>query len=121
MMDISFEFIATSQAVLRPVGRIDAETSPALRQAIIDVAAQGRTAVVVDLTQVEFMDSSGLSALVSGMKTLRKAAGMLAITGANPQVKMALRLTMLDRVFPNQDSVEKAFTYLESHPEQGRI
>jgi anti-sigma B factor antagonist len=108
-MQIHAEPIDPEKAVLRPAGRMDVESSPAVRQAILDLAGQGILLLVVDLTQVEFMDSSGLSALVSGMKALRKAGGGLGICHANAQIRTAPRLTMLDRVFPIHDTVEQAF------------
>ena len=96
----------------RPVGRMDIESSAAIRQVLLDIAAKDIKAVVVDLSGVQFMDSSGLSVLVSGMKALRKNGGMLGICYANPQIRTALRLTMLDRVFPVHENVEKAFQAL---------
>lgn len=111
-MDIHSEQAGPRQAVLRPVGRLDAETSPHLREAIHDLAARLMQEVVIDLGQVEFMDSSGLSALVSGMKALRKNGGKLAICRPNGQIKTALRLTMLDRVFPDHPDEQAAFQYL---------
>ncbi|MCU1534627.1 MAG: anti-sigma factor antagonist, partial [Glaciihabitans sp.] len=65
--------------------------------------------VVVDLTRVEFMDSSGLGALVSGMKAARLAGGDLRIASPTEQVKLVLQLTNMDRVLPAYDDAETAF------------
>ncbi len=111
-MDIEVEYPSILIAILRPAGRMDVETSPLVRQAILDLAEQGKNGVVVDLAQVDFMDSSGLSALVSGMKALRRVEGRLALANARPQVRTAMRLTMLDRVFPIANSVEQAVEIL---------
>jgi anti-anti-sigma factor len=100
--------IPPSKAVVRPSGRMDVGYSPNVRQTILDIADQGVNTVIVDLSLVEFMDSSGLSALVSGMKTLRKAGGMLSLCSANSQIRTALRLTMLDRVFPMFEDINQA-------------
>ena len=64
--------------------------------------------VFIDLGEVEFMDSSELSALVSGMKALRKTGVQLILCNANAQIRTAMRLTMLDRVFPISDTVADA-------------
>ena len=114
-MDIQTEIIDTQRSLLRPIGRLDAESSPKLRQAIMDQIGAGAQGIIVDLAQVDFMDSSGLSALVSGIKSLRGAGGMLAICNANPQVRTALRLTMLDRVFPAHESLAQARQHIEEH------
>jgi anti-anti-sigma factor len=107
-MKIQTEPISSSQVVIRPSGRMDVESSPEVRQAILEQAVPGVESVVIDLQSVDFMDSSGLSALVSGMKALKKNGGRLAICNTNPQVRTALRLTMLERVIPAYDSVEQA-------------
>ncbi|HWQ83314.1 MAG TPA: STAS domain-containing protein [Anaerolineales bacterium] len=113
-MQIKSELISPHQAVLYPTGRMDVESSAAVRQAILDLVDSGVRYLVVDLVQVEFMDSSGLSALVSGMKALRRSSGMLTICQANAQIRTALRLTMLDRVFPIYEDIPAALEAAET-------
>lgn len=55
--------------------------------------------LVGDLTEVGFLDSSGPSALVSGLKGARERGGFLKLLGLDEQVEKIFRLTMLDRVF----------------------
>ena len=112
-MQIKSEQVSPHQAVIYPSGRIDVESSPAVRQKIHDLVDGGVKYLVVDLSQVEFMDSSGLSALVSGMKALRRVGGLLTICHANAQIRTALRLTMLDRVFPVYEDIPAAFEAAE--------
>ena len=107
-MQIKIEQLNKDKAVLQPIGRMDIESSPTMRQAILDMVEQNIRTVVIDLSQVEFMDSSGLSALVSGMKALRRIDGKLNLCNANAQIRTALRLTMLDRVLPAFDSIDQA-------------
>jgi anti-sigma B factor antagonist len=115
-MYIKLDQLSPVEAVLLPVGRLDVESAPLVRQAILDLVEKGITALVLDLSHVEFVDSSGLSVFVSGMKALRRSGGRLAICNANPQVHTALRLTMLEQIFPNHASAEDAFHWLESSP-----
>lgn len=61
-----------------------------------------------DLTEVGFLDSTWLSALVSGLKGARERAEFLKLVGLDEQVEKILRLTMLDRVFELHPSVEAA-------------
>ena len=110
-MHIKTEYPSPSQAVVTPSGRMDVESSPAVRQAIMDAWNKGAKSVIVDLSEVDFMDSSGLSALVSGMKALRKTGGQLSICNTNAQIRTAMRLTMLDRVFPIFDTITEALTH----------
>jgi anti-sigma B factor antagonist len=95
-------------SVVRPVGPVDVDTASALRDALRLMAEEGAESVIVDLGEVEFIDSSGLSALVSGLKALRAKGGMLSLSRPHPQALTALRLTMLDRVFPIFPTIEEA-------------
>ena len=94
--------------VLRPHGRLTMVTAPELRKVVADTVGSGRARLVVDLSGIEFMDSSGLGALVAGLKTARQAGGDLRIAGLGPQVATVLQLTNLDRVLRPHASVAEA-------------
>ncbi len=89
-------------------GRLTLVSAPQLRTAITEAVDSGRTRVVVDLTEVGFMDSSGLGALVAGLKKARQEGGDLRLTGVNQQVSTVLELTNLDRVLQVHATVEEA-------------
>jgi len=93
---------------LRLGGRLNMVAAPRLKAAIDETVAAGRVRVVVDLTDVTFMDSSGLGALIGGLKKARQAAGDLRIARVSDQVATVLKLTNLDRVLRPYDSVEAA-------------
>lgn len=95
--------------VLRPEGRLNMVAAPAVREAIASIVNSGRAKVAVDLSAVDFIDSSGLGALISGLKSTRQAGGDLRIAGANDQVRLVLQLTNLERVLTPFDSVENAY------------
>ncbi|RDV43662.1 anti-anti-sigma factor [Leifsonia sp. ku-ls] len=93
-------------AVLVPKGRINLVTATAVRREVQRVVDEGNPRLALDLSQVEFIDSSGLGALVSGLKTARTSGGDLRLVGATEQVAGVLRLTNLDRilrVYPGPD------------------
>ena len=85
-------------AVIRPEGRLTAPTVPQLRVAVDDLVAAGTARIVVDLSGTEFVDSSGLGALIGGLKAARLAGGDLRIAGVTEPVRRVLKLTNLDRV-----------------------
>ncbi len=60
--------------------------------------------IVLDVSQVPFIDSHGLMALVSGQKAIRQHNGELILSGVGPQVRRVFQLTMLDRIFTFVDS-----------------
>ena len=68
---------------------------------------QGKTRVVLDLSKVEFMDSSGLGAVVGSMKQLGRDR-QLDLAGLTPTVDKVFRITRMDRVFRIYDTAEAA-------------
>lgn len=94
--------------VARPdISRLDAVSAPALRSATADLANQGRFRVVLDLSGVEFVDSSGLGALIHMHKTLQ-TQGRLALCNVDPKVAKLFKVTRLDRVFAIGTSADDA-------------
>lgn len=107
-MKLTTTMVDKRQLVLAVEGRLDAETCNTLKQAFHDHVAGGRQLVTVEMSQVSFIDSSGLSALISGLKTLRQAGGGLNLAAVGAQARTALRLTLLDTVLPIFDTVAEA-------------
>jgi len=90
-------------------GRLDALEAPNLREAIGEQLAIGPTALIIDLTDVEFVDSAGLAALVKGMKDARKGGGDLRIVSPTAEDAMRVfKLTRFDKVFAMFDTLEEA-------------
>lgn len=92
-------------------GRLNMVGAPTLRDTVAEVIAGGATRVVLDLGGTEFMDSSGLGALIGCLKMARQAGGDLRIANVQPQLRMVLELTSMDRVLTPYDTVEEAFAH----------
>lgn len=85
--------------VLRPAGpRLDAAAAPSFKGSVIDALAVGRQRLVVDLSAIEMVDSSGLGALINAHKSVG-SGGRLVVCGASPKVLALFKLTRLDKVF----------------------
>lgn len=95
-------------AVLQPTGRLNMVAAPAFKNLVEETVAAGQSRIVVDLGQVTFIDSSGLGALIAGLKATRQAGGDLRIADVPEQVMTVLRLTNLDRVLRAHQSVADA-------------
>jgi len=95
-------------AVLEVQGEVDLYTSPQLRDAILRSIEEGENQIVIDLSNVSFMDSSGLGVLVAGLKRARERGGELALVFGEGSVQKVLGITGLDRVFPTHGSVGEA-------------
>ena len=83
--------------------------APALRKQLNDIVEGGENRIVVDLSATEFIDSSGLGALIAALKIARKAGGDLRIVAPTRQVSTVLELSNLDRVLRSYESAESAF------------
>jgi len=89
-------------AVIAVHGDIDLYTAPQLWETIDAATAEIPRQLVVDLTEVDFLDSSGLSVLVRAHKRLRPVDGTVVVRGASDQVSMALEVTKLNTVLSVQ-------------------
>lgn len=95
--------------VISGEGRLNQVSAPLLREAVAAAVLEGRPRIVVDLSGVDFMDSSGLGALVGCLKTARQAGGDVKIAAPSEQVTMVLQLSNLDRIFTSFATPEDAY------------
>jgi len=107
-MKLSTTSLAPHRIILHIEGRLDAETCNTLKRAFHDHSVNGVKFITVEMSQVQFVDSSGLSALISGLKVMRQTNGALNLAAPGTQARSALRLTMLDTVLPVFETVEEA-------------
>src|SRR3712207_4022983 len=94
--------------VLEVGGEVDVYTAPRLRERLIELVDGGARKVVVDLSGVDFLDSTGLGVLVGALKRLRAAGGTFGLVCAKEPLLKIFRITALDQVFPVFPSVEAA-------------
>ncbi len=111
-MEIETEPRTVQKVVVRVTGRLDAETCQLLREHLVQLTHRGVQRVTLDMSAVSFLDSSGLSVLVAGLKALRQAGGGLNLAATRSQARTALRLTLLDTILPIFDTVDDAVTAL---------
>jgi anti-sigma B factor antagonist len=93
--------------VVSVVGEIDAYTAPTLQTAVTGQIATG-IALVIDLTGVRFIDSTGLRVLVETLRRVREAGGQLKLVTESEQTLKLLRITALDGVFDVQTTLALA-------------
>jgi anti-sigma B factor antagonist len=87
------------RTILRIQGALDAVTAPELRPALDQLVAERRMQIVIDLSELSLIDSSGVGAIVSLFKRVRAAGGTVSIVGIREQPLAIFRLLRLDRVF----------------------
>jgi anti-sigma B factor antagonist len=92
--------------VIRLSGDVDLHSSPQARQAILDAVKAGKP-LLVDLSGVSYMDSSGVASLVEGYQTARKQGLEFGITAPAAPAMSVLKLARLDKVFPIHATLEE--------------
>ena len=106
-MDLKIDIGEKNGVVLLKLdGEVDVYTAPKLKSRLVDLVDQGKFKIVVDLEEVDFMDSSGLGVLVGGLKRVRSHDGAIALVCTQENILKIFRITGLVKVFPifkNQD------------------
>jgi anti-sigma B factor antagonist len=102
-----------SVRVLELKGRFDAYEAPPVKEWLNEAATSANpTQVVVNLAQVDFIDSTGLATLVQGMKHCRQQRGDLHLCALQQPIRIIFELTRLDKafqIFTEEDEAVKAF------------
>lgn len=89
--------------VLHIEGEVDVYTSPALRDELYRLIDAGAKRVVIDLADMDFIDSSGLGVFVGALKRIRERSGDLELRAMQPSTRKVLEITGLTQVFTISD------------------
>jgi len=101
---------ADGKTIVAVGGEIDVYTAPKLRDKITELVAGGAYDLVVDMQEVEFLDSTGLGVLVGGLKKVRAHSGSLQLVCNQDRLLKIFRITGLAKVFVIHDSADQALT-----------
>ncbi len=110
MQDLLLESVSaeSNRAVLRATGELDVYTAPKLRDKVIELLDEGALHLIVDLRGVEFLDSTGLGALVGSLNRLRTCKGSLHLAIDSDRIIRIFRITGLVSVFTIHPTVSDA-------------
>ncbi|MEL6168819.1 MAG: STAS domain-containing protein [Pseudomonadota bacterium] len=97
-MNMAHEIVDGKLVITVNEQRIDAASAVEFKDAVRDVTREGSGPVILDLSQVEFLDSSGLGAVVASMKLLGPDRP-LELANLSPGVAKVFRLTRMDSIF----------------------
>lgn len=106
----------TNVAVLSLKGRLDLATGSALKEQVKKLFEKEKTAVHLNLSDVEFINSSGLGALVSVMKEIRLRKGRLTISNLASYVQEIFEITQLSHIFEIFTTEEEALNSYHNVP-----
>ena len=99
-------------AILEVHGDADLHSAPELRERLRMAVDDGATSLVVDFSDLTFIDSTTLGVLLGSMRRLRQTGGRMRLVVPGQDVRRIFELTLLDRVFPLDDSREEALDAL---------
>ncbi len=98
-----------ASSVVYVTGDVDLHSSPALRDTVLELfQKRGQTKVVVNLSGVQYVDSSGIASLVEGLQEARKREARFVLVGLNDGPRHVLELTRLLNVFEIAATEEEA-------------
>ncbi|MGJ5673618.1 MAG: STAS domain-containing protein [Nostochopsis sp.] len=98
--------------LFKPEGRMDLDGSVAFSEKITELLDQRDQLWVIDLAEVDFMDSSGLVTLVNGLKIARQNGCSLVLCNVQTPVRLVLELTQLDSVFEIVHNQEEMLSFV---------
>jgi len=95
--------------ILEVAGEIDLSSSPEVRKMLLHEFTANRTArVIVNMQRVEYIDSSGVAALIEGLKAARDIGSRLLLSGLSPIAREVLQLSRLLKIFEIYENEEQA-------------
>ncbi len=101
-----------SYTICRPVGELDAYTVGQFREALGELAS--RPKLLIDMSEVPFVDSAGLGALIGGIRRAREVGGDVAVCCNRPTLVRLLHTTGFDRIVTVAETLEDAARSLTS-------
>jgi anti-sigma B factor antagonist len=108
-MDLSLSTRNEGEALIVDIGgEIDVYTSPKLRARLVGLVGDGARRLVVDLEDVEFIDSTGLGVLVGVLKRIRAREGSMSLVCSRDGLLRVFRITGLEKVFSIYPSIGAA-------------
>ncbi|MEU7001529.1 STAS domain-containing protein [Nonomuraea sp. NPDC046570] len=100
-------------ALVEIAGEIDLYTAPRLQAEFTRLLQDGPNRVVIDMSAVEFCDSTGMNVLLSALKRVKEQGGALDVAAPRPAVRKILQVTGLDSVFTVHEEVPEEFLISE--------
>ncbi|MFA6610373.1 MAG: STAS domain-containing protein [Candidatus Omnitrophota bacterium] len=91
-------------------GEIDINTAPDLKRAFDKLLSKKELKIVINLTKVTYVDSSGLATLVEILKNMRAYGGKMRLTNLSPKIKSLFEITKLEKLFDIKASEEEAIS-----------
>jgi anti-sigma B factor antagonist len=99
LFSVSCERAGDGLGIVALTGEVDIYTAPRFKECMLELLDSGLDKLVVDLTDVTFIDSTALGVLIGGVRRVNTVGGAMALVVTNRAVERVLAITGLDRVF----------------------
>jgi len=106
--------------VVRIKGALDRFSSPRLKDVLRRAVESGTNQLIIDLSELTSVDSSGLGILIVTLQRARRAGGGLRLASANQRLVAILRTMSLDQLFQRDDTVQDAINFFRSSGQANR-
>jgi anti-sigma B factor antagonist len=110
---------AGAVSIVDITGQLTLFTKGALRNTIAGLLQQGRRSILLNLSGLDYLDSSGIGDLVANYLTVIKAAGEMKVIGLTPKIEEILKITQLYQLFPEFQDEQSALRSFPAERERG--
>lgn len=100
--------VESKPPIIELEGEVDVYTAPQLKQQMINLLESGAKELVVDLTKVDYLDSTALGVLIGGLKRMRERDGNMVLVCPSPRIRRVFEITGLDKIFDIFNTAEDA-------------
>jgi anti-sigma B factor antagonist len=104
--------VTPTRGLIEVSGEVDIYTAPKFKEDMLGLIDQGATELIVDLSEVTFVDSTALGVLIGGIKRMHAVDGRMALVVTTRPVQKVLTITGLDRVFEIHKTREAALAHV---------
>ncbi|AMA08201.1 MULTISPECIES: STAS domain-containing protein [unclassified Picosynechococcus] len=108
----TYEVIDNKYQIFRLTGLLDAFSEPVFSTAIKNRINEGPHDIILSLAQIDFVDSSGIGALVQLVKHTQNAGGTMQVV-TNPRVTQTVKLVRLEKFLSLRNSIDEAIAHLD--------
>jgi anti-anti-sigma factor len=110
--DHSYEHVSEHVTVVTLVGELDVYTAPLTRELLIYLRHHERHFLVLDMTAIDYLDSTGFGVVLAALKRVRAHDGAMAVVVPQERIRKIFRITGMSRVLPVFDTVGPAIEFL---------
>ena len=113
---LKYDLVNNKAAVITAIGELDTYTSPRLRQLVIELVESGHIWLIIDLSDIEFMSSTGLGVIVGALKRTHARQGGISLVAREERVVKIFRITGLSKLIKIFDEVPPAIQGMVTRP-----